>query len=375
MGMRSGAAVVGVLFIAGLGAGFAWREGKLPIEFLPPHTGVLDDAGLESTAPDDLSKLDSAPVAATSVPGQVTVEVPPLFDDLTEPAPQSAPLPTQAAILRRAKDALPSPAGGVAPASATVIDPRSDAGAVRSADFTKDAAPGSPAEPSLADLDEIDRRIAAGEILAAHKSLSQIYWREPARRAEIQERIDHTAGVIFFSPQPHFVDPHVVQAGDRLEAIAAQHRLSWEYLSRLNKIDPKRIRAGQRLKLVRGPFSAVVELSDFSLTVHLQGYYVKRYVIGIGKDGSTPLGRFPVLNKVVNPQYTDPDGRVFEGTDPDNPLGERWIDLGDSYGIHGTIDPDSVGRAASRGCIRLRNDDIVELYDFLIIGSEVAIRR
>ena len=54
---------------------------------------------------------------------------------------------------------------------------------------------------------------------------------------------------------------------------------------------------------------------------------------------------------------------------------QRWIDLGDSYGIHGTIDPDSIGKAASRGCIRLRDKDIVEVYDFLVKGSEVVIRK
>ena len=135
------------------------------------------------------------------------------------------------------------------------------------------------------------------------------------------------------------------------------------------------LQLGQKLKVVKGPFAAIVDLQDFTLTVHLQGYYVKRYDVGIGKDGSSPLGKFSVQNKVENPQYTGPDGRVISGDDPKNPLGERWIDLGDSYGIHGTIDPDSIGKAASRGCIRLRDKDIVEVYDFLVRGSEVVIRK
>jgi lipoprotein-anchoring transpeptidase ErfK/SrfK len=56
-------------------------------------------------------------------------------------------------------------------------------------------------------------------------------------------------------------------------------------------------------------------------------------------------------------------------------LGERWIDLGESYGIHGTIEPDSIGKAASRGCIRMREKDVIEVYDFLVKGSEVVIRK
>lgn len=378
MGMRSGVVVVGLLFCAGLGVGYAWREGQLPIEFLAPNTGVLDDAELDPHAPAPIQPDGvGVPVATSTGPVPDADSVPQLFEGLSEPATQSAPLSTPSTTLRRSNEIAASPAGNVTPAAASA--PAQSDDAVRGANFEKESAPAETTAPSgestLATLSEIDRRIAAGEVLAAHKSLSQIYWREPGRRAEIQERIDHTAELIFFSPQPHFVDPHMIQPGDHLESIASQHKLSWEYLARLNKVDPKRIRAGQRLKLVRGPFSAVVELRDFSLTVHLQGYYVKRYAVGIGKDGSTPLGKFPVLNKVVNPQYTDPDGRVIEGDDPHNPLGERWIDLGGSYGIHGTIDPDSVGRAASRGCIRLRDTDVVDVFDFLVVGSEVAIRQ
>ena len=58
---------------------------------------------------------------------------------------------------------------------------------------------------------------------------------------------------------------------------------------------------------------------------------------------------------------------------PENPLGDFWIDLGESYGIHGTNNPSSIGRARSRGCIRLLNRDIERLYGMLVTGSEVVI--
>jgi LysM repeat protein len=167
----------------------------------------------------------------------------------------------------------------------------------------------------------------------------------------------------------------VIQQGDRLEAIAKKYQLSWEYLAKLNRTEPRRIQIGQKLKVLKGPFGAVVDLNDFALTIHLQGYFVKRYEVCIGKDGSSPIGKFSVLNKVENPPYTGPDGKVIAADDPRNPLGERWIDLGESYGIHGTIDPDSIGKAESRGCIRLRDQDIIEVYNFLVKGSEVVIRK
>jgi lipoprotein-anchoring transpeptidase ErfK/SrfK len=65
---------------------------------------------------------------------------------------------------------------------------------------------------------------------------------------------------------------------------------------------------------------------------------------------------------------------VIDGDDPQNPLGPRWLDLGNSYGIHGTIDPASIGKAESRGCIRMRNQDVKEVFDMLGVGSEVTIR-
>ncbi|HID21181.1 MAG TPA: LysM peptidoglycan-binding domain-containing protein [Planctomycetaceae bacterium] len=232
------------------------------------------------------------------------------------------------------------------------------------------------AKPATApiDLDAIDRLIQSGDDIAAHRELSRIYWQRPELRPLIRERLRATAERIFFSPLPHYMEPYVVQPGDQLRKIAKKYKVPWPYLARLNRVDPRRIRAGQKLKVIRGPFSAFIDLSDFELTVHLHGYYVKSYRVGIGQDGTTPTGTFTVLNKVVNPQYTDPEGRVIDADDPTNPLGERWIDLGDGYGIHGTIEPDSIGRAVSRGCIRMLNDDVAEVFDFLTEGSEVVIQ-
>lgn len=230
-------------------------------------------------------------------------------------------------------------------------------------------------EDSAGPSDEIDRKLAGGETLSALKLISKIYWSEPDRRAEFEDRLTRAAGMVFFSPQQHYIDPYVIQPNDQLSKVAASHKLTWQYLARLNKTDPRRIQPGKKLKVHKGPFAAVVELDRFALTVHLQGYVVKAYPVGIGKDGSSPIGTFPVLNKVENPQYTGPDGKVIAGDDPANPLGERWIDLGDGYGIHGTIEPDSIGKSASRGCIRMRDADVAELYDFLVLGSEVVIRH
>jgi L,D-transpeptidase ErfK/SrfK len=341
-----------IVFAGGAGVGFAWRQGWLPVEFLPANTGVLDDAAVPPEPNAVMPQFSMSPVALSST--------------------QDAPSPTTAAPFPAEQNVAPAAATESLPAAKAIERVAFQEPPREAPKKTAPAAPPSDFDSLLAQADQL---LADGDTLAAHKILSKLYWNHRPRRPEIQERIDGTARIVFFDPQPHFIDPYVIQSGDRLDLIAADYHLSWEYLSALNRTDPRRIQAGRRLKVVKGPFAAVVELDDFSLTVHLSGYYVRRYPVGIGRDGSSPVGKLRVLNKVVNPSYTDPDGRVIEGDDPQNPLGERWIDLGNSYGIHGTIEPESIGRAASRGCIRLRDDDVIAVYNFLVNGSDVAIRK
>lgn len=205
--------------------------------------------------------------------------------------------------------------------------------------------------------------------------MSQLYWKKPALRESMFARLNTTARSIFFDKQPHYLTPYIIQPGDQLQNIASLYQVSWEYLSNLNQVDPRKIRVDQKLKVLKGPFSAVVDLSDFELTIHSHGYFVKRYQVGIGKAGSSPIGKFTVLDKLKDPTYYGPDGLVIANDDPQNPLGEYWIDIGDSYGLHGTIDPESIGKAESKGCIRMHAADIEEVYNFLIPNSEVVIRR
>ncbi|MBB02502.1 MAG: L,D-transpeptidase, partial [Planctomyces sp.] len=98
------------------------------------------------------------------------------------------------------------------------------------------------------------------------------------------------------------------------------------------------------------------------------------FPVATGRDNATPTGEFPVLNKVENPTWYGPDA-VVSANDPNNPLGEHWIDLGNGYGVHGTINPDSIGQAVSNGCVRLRPDDVALVYDLLTTNSKVLIRE
>ena len=187
-------------------------------------------------------------------------------------------------------------------------------------------------------------------------------------------------------PDDPYVLGHTIQPGETLGKIARQYAVTADFLARINGIaDKNRVRAGQRIKVVRGPFQAVVTKADYSLDVYLQGTFVKHYPVGLGAEDSTPGGRWRVRDKLTNPQYHPPrGGQIILADDPENPLGERWIGLEgiegeaagqERYGIHGTIEPDSIGKNVSLGCIRMHNVDVEELFDMLVERkSEVLVR-
>ena len=224
-------------------------------------------------------------------------------------------------------------------------------------------------------LRQVDQWLQEDQILNAHAELSRIYWKHPEFRGLIQEEIDQTAAVIFTMSDRQFSQPHFVEYGETLEAIAKKYDVPWEYLAMLNRVTPEKLQAGQELKVVRGPFGAVVDLDEFTLTVHAHGWYINHYSVGIGADEKTPLGEFAVQDKLENPTWYNPDGGIVEPDDPENPLGEYWIGLGNHIGIHGTNDSGTIGKAASRGCIHLGDDDIAEVFSLLSPGSKVLIRE
>lgn len=209
--------------------------------------------------------------------------------------------------------------------------------------------------------------------IARLRELSIKYWKEPLSRPAIQKEMEALAAKIYFKKDTHYMPGYTVEPGDQLRLIAQNYGVPWQYLARLNRVKPEKIRVGDTLKVIKGPFSAVVDLSDYEIVVHAHGFFVCKFPIGTGRNGSTPTGKFKVLNKEENPVYYG-DGEIIGRDDPRNPLGERWIDIGDSYGIHGTINPNSIGKSESKGCVRLKNEHVEILYDLISVGSEIVIK-
>lgn len=222
-------------------------------------------------------------------------------------------------------------------------------------------------------LRQADAWLQSGDTLEAHAALSRLYWTMPAHREFLYGRLQQTARDIYANPDRHFAEPHFVEFGQTLPQIAAQYQVPWTYLARLNGVTPETLQAGSRLKVLKGPFGAVVDLKRFELTIHAHGWYVHHFPIGLGKDGGTPLGAFTVQGKETNPTWYNPAGGRIDADDPANPLGEHWIGLGNQIGIHGTVDPAAIGRWNARGSIIMRNADVADVYHLLNTDSTVQI--
>jgi lipoprotein-anchoring transpeptidase ErfK/SrfK len=118
----------------------------------------------------------------------------------------------------------------------------------------------------------------------------------------------------------------------------------------------------------------LVSIADRRLAVIEDGNVLAYFPVAVGAAMSpSPTGEFEIVNRVTNPAYYH-DGVVMAASE-NSPVGTRWIGLNlKGYGIHGTNAPRSIGRAASHGCIRLKNRDVERLFTMLRVGDLVKIR-
>ncbi|MEX2114528.1 MAG: L,D-transpeptidase family protein [Pirellulales bacterium] len=244
---------------------------------------------------------------------------------------------------------------------------------------------GSEPQPTQPDgtfvevLESARQELEVGQMASALEKLSSWYndpRLAPAEQQQLNQLLDQVAGTVVYSTQHLLEPPYEVQPSERLEDIAQRYSVPWQLLAKINGIDdPGTLRPGERIKVVRGPFNAVVDLERRELTLVLaNGCYAGRFPIGIGQDQPPREGRFAVSDKVVDPVYHGRTKVVGAG-DQENPYGNRWIGLGTDLAIHGTDRAENVGRTDLPGSISLRPQDAQDVFDILAAGSQVTIRR
>jgi lipoprotein-anchoring transpeptidase ErfK/SrfK len=132
------------------------------------------------------------------------------------------------------------------------------------------------------------------------------------------------------------------------------------------------------------PGTIVVVTSERYLYVVQGNNRALRYGIGVGRDGFQWSGLLKVTRKAEWPDWIPPPEMIkrqpylprFMAGGPGNPLGARALYLGTTiYRIHGTNQPQTIGHAVSSGCFRLVNNDVIDLYNRIPVGTKVVVRH
>ena len=209
-----------------------------------------------------------------------------------------------------------------------------------------------------------------GELTEVHETLSLWYDKPqltPEQSYQVTELLDQVAGAVVYSRQHRLERAYEVKPGDTLQRIANSYGVPWQLLANINGIqDPQNLEAGQKLKVVRGPFDAVIHLDRYEMTLMLRGLYAGRFEIGVGRYQNLE-GTFFVDDKG--------DGNGV----PRSLMRKCWIKLDNQAGgqlaIEGTDDPREIGTSGGAASICLSQRDIEDVHDILSVGSRISIVR
>ena len=164
-----------------------------------------------------------------------------------------------------------------------------------------------------------------------------------------------------------------VKPGDHLTSISKKFHVTGDLLKIVNKLPNDRLMPGMKLKVPTYKFSVVIDKSQNTLILKGDENVLKTYLVSTGTNNSSPVGVFKIKDKLINPTWYKAGTAVPYGS-PQNVLGTRWMGITKKgYGIHGTTEPEKIGQQVTAGCVRMKNQDVEELYSFLPVGTEVTI--
>ncbi|MDD5566152.1 MAG: L,D-transpeptidase family protein, partial [Candidatus Omnitrophica bacterium] len=164
-----------------------------------------------------------------------------------------------------------------------------------------------------------------------------------------------------------------------VKQLAKQFNMTEDLIKELNGLTANQLKAGQVVKVIELTYRIMINRKEKKLYFETSdGKLIKGYSIAVGKSNKTPLGTFRITSRVARkPYWVDPNDRNFKIPygDPDYPYGKLgiFLSIGGKYGIHSTSHPKSIGKAASFGCIRVGDNDILEIYKLVPNNTEVTI--
>lgn len=225
-------------------------------------------------------------------------------------------------------------------------------------------------------LDLAKLKLKENKLLEARDLLKMGFNLYPASNSseEIQQTLWALNTRILFSPVVTEKDTiYEVKPGDVLYKIAQKFNTTVELIQRSNSLKGHIIHPGKKLKITTARFSVEVDKSENILSLKQDGEMLKVYHVSTGINNSTPVGTFEVVNKLQDPVWYKA-GAIVSSESPENVLGTRWLGISiKGYGIHGTTDPQTIGKQVTAGCVRMMNADVEELYSILPVGAQVTI--
>jgi len=220
---------------------------------------------------------------------------------------------------------------------------------------------------------EAHNLLSAGRYAEALTALS-VWYDDPALGLEesqqLEDLLGQLAGTVIYSQQDLLLPPHVAAPGDTLAAIAGPLQVSPELLAKINGIDdPQRLIPGEHIKLIRGPFDAVVSVSRRRISLQLNGAYAGSFPAVVGRRYLEKVGAsLPVvdLQRGLAAQAAIPAGTASI---------RKAIILGEGLVIEAAEDPSAVADTAPQTSIVVAVRDLDELLDMLGAGSRVLVRQ
>lgn len=241
-----------------------------------------------------------------------------------------------------------------------------------------------PSEVAVAEMNYVDAKEKAlskaheGKLKEALIQMTAWYGRAELtyeEKSDLLNLLNALAAEVIYSKR-HFLETSY-KAGPResLEEIAKNHGISLELLASINHISPPYVLLPSTdLKVLRGPFRAEINLTTKELTLFLDNMFAGQFPISVGSDFKDAEGEFNVSTKQTNRNYYGAIGGSVSHTDPNNPYGKHWLDLGHQLCIHGSPAAEN-SPLNNAGCISLSPRDAEDVYNILTVGSKVTLKR
>ncbi|MDO7677771.1 MAG: LysM peptidoglycan-binding domain-containing protein [Pirellulales bacterium] len=363
----------------------------VPVEQVPqglfPQSQVLLPQSNESpntrsvtgSQPSDFGQTPVSQIPAVGVPTQPAFAVPALPQAMgnAATAPQSLP-----------PSGLPENLSGASKppiylsATATVppgtVPPTEVSGLSSTRSQALPPQPLSPPPEFTSAWNDAHEKLAAGRYAEALAVLS-VWHDDPSLGLEesqqLEELLAQLAGTTIYSREDLLLPPHIVAPGDTLQTIAEPLSVPWQLLAKINGVDdPDKLVQGEPIKLVRGPFDAVVSVSRRRLTLQVGGNYAGGFLVGIGRDVQQRIGSsFAVVSNRKG--HTGNNPSVQQVTLISEMPSPAVIALSGGVFIEAVDDPVGLGDAISPTSVVVQKRDFAELIDILCKGSNILVRR